>query len=74
MSIRWGWLQPVITVPYVPALGPVHPRAVTASLLADLIEVAGTGRFLPYDKDCRWADRKDEQVLPGAITQEPGLA
>ena len=26
-----------------------------------------------YDKDRRWADRKDEQVLAVAITQEPGL-
>jgi GNAT superfamily N-acetyltransferase len=38
-----------------------------------VIEIAGTGRFLPYDKDRRWADRKDEQVLAGAISQEPGL-
>ena len=58
----------------MPTLGPVHPQAVTASLFADLIEVAGTGRLLPYDKDRRWADRKDEQVLPEAIIQEPGLA
>jgi hypothetical protein len=47
---------------------------VTASLFADLIEVAGTGRLLPYEKDHRWADRKDEQVLPAGIIQEPGLA
>jgi GNAT superfamily N-acetyltransferase len=33
-----------------------------------------TGRLLPYDKDRRWADRKDEQVLPAAIIQEPSLA
>jgi len=73
MEIRWDWLQPLMTAPYVPALGPVHPEAVTAGLLADVIEVAGTGRFLPHDKDRRWGRRKDEQVLPGAITQEPGL-
>ena len=74
MAIRWDWLQPLITAPYMPTLGPVHPQAVTAGLFADLIEVAGTGRLLPYDKDRRWADRKDEQVLPEAIIQEPGLA
>jgi len=74
MAIQWDWLQPLITAPYMPTLGPVHPQAVTASLFADLIEVAGTGRLLPYDKDRRWADRKDEQVLPEAIIQEPGLA
>jgi len=25
MSFRWDWLSPVVTVPYVPALGPVRP-------------------------------------------------
>jgi ABC-type protease/lipase transport system fused ATPase/permease subunit len=44
----------------------VHPRAITVGLFADLIKVAGTGRLLPYDKDRRWADRKDEQVIPEA--------
>ena len=38
-----------------------------------MCEIAGTGRFLPYDKDRRWTDRKDEHVLPRAIIQEPGL-
>lgn len=37
------------------------------------LHIAGTGRFLPHDKDRRWAGRKDEQVLAGVITQEPGL-
>jgi GNAT superfamily N-acetyltransferase len=66
-------LQPLLTVPYVPAIGPVHPQAVTADLLADVLAVAGTGRFLPHDKDRRWSDRKDEQVLAKDIVQEPGL-
>jgi GNAT superfamily N-acetyltransferase len=73
MGISWDWLQPLITAPYVPALGPVHPQAVDSGLFGDVIEIAGTGRFLPHDKDRRWADRKDEQVLPEAIIQEPGL-
>ena len=73
MAIRWDWLQPVITVPYAPALGPVHPAAVTPSLITDIIGIAGTGRFLPHDKDRRWSDRKDEQVITSAIAQEPGL-
>jgi GNAT superfamily N-acetyltransferase len=73
MGLRWDWLQPVMTVPYVPALGPVHPAAVTSGLLGDVIAIAGTGRFLPHDKECRWADRKDEHVLDGAVIQEPGL-
>ena len=73
MGIRWHWLQPVMTAPYVPTLGPAHPEAVAPGLFADVIEIAGTGRFLPHDKDRRWAGRKDEQVLTDAITQEPGL-
>jgi len=73
MGVSWDWLQPLITAPYVPALGPVHPQAVASGLFSDVIEIAGTGRFLPHDKDRRWADRKDEQVLPEAIIQEPGL-
>jgi GNAT superfamily N-acetyltransferase len=73
MAIRWDWLQPLITVPYVPTLGPVHPEAVTPGLLADVTGIAGTGRFLPYDKDLRWGGRKDESVLADAIVQEPGL-
>ncbi|MGO8958826.1 MAG: GNAT family N-acetyltransferase [Streptosporangiaceae bacterium] len=73
MGVRWDWLQPVMTAPFVPTLGPAHPEAITSGLFADVIEIAGTGRFLPHDKDRRWADRKDEQVLTDAITQEPGL-
>jgi ribosomal protein S18 acetylase RimI-like enzyme len=73
MAIRWDWLQPLVTVPYVPSLGPVHPEAVTPGLLADMTGIAGTGRFLPYDKDRRWGGRKDECVLAGAVVQEPGL-
>ena len=73
MGVSWDWLQPLITAPYVPALGPVHPQAVASGLFSDVIEIAGTCRFLPHDKDRRWADRKDEQVLPEAIIQEPGL-
>ena len=73
MGLRWDWLSPAMTAPYVPALGPVHPVAVSPGLFADVIGIAGTSRFLPHDKDRRWADRKDEQVLSGAITQEPGL-
>ena len=73
MGLRWDWLSPVMTAPYVPALGPVHPVAVSPGLFADVIGIAATSRFLPHDKDRRWAARKDEQVLAGAITQEPGL-
>ena len=73
MGLRWDWLQPLMTAPYVPALGPAHPQAVTPGLFANIVQVAGTGRFLPHDKDRRWVGRKDEHVLVGTITQEPGL-
>ena len=73
MAIRWDWLEPLLTVPFVPALGPIHPAAITPGLFADVTAIAGTGRFLPHDKDARWGGRKDEHVLAGAITQEPGL-
>jgi GNAT superfamily N-acetyltransferase len=73
MGFRWDWLQPLITAPYVPTLGPAHPEAVIADLFTDVLGIAGTGRFLPHDKDSRWTGRKDEQVLAVAITQEPGL-
>ena len=73
MQIRWDWLQPVMTAPYVPTLGPAHPQAITPQLFAEAVQITGTGRFLPHDKDRRWAALKDEQVLAGAITQQPGL-
>ncbi|MEU1813472.1 hypothetical protein [Micromonospora aurantiaca (nom. illeg.)] len=52
-----------ITVPYVPTIGPVHPDSVVEVFRAVL--ASPPGQFLPYDKDRRWADRKDERVLPG---------
>jgi GNAT superfamily N-acetyltransferase len=73
MAIRWDRLRPLITVPYLPALGPVHPDTVTPGLLADVTGIAGTGRFLPYDKDSRWGGSKDESVLTEAVVQRPGL-
>lgn len=73
MAIRWDWLQPLITVPYVPALGPVHPNALMPGLVADVTGVAGTGQFLRYDKDSRWDGVKDEGMLTGAVVQEPDL-
>ncbi|MGW3271860.1 GNAT family N-acetyltransferase [Streptomyces kronopolitis] len=66
MRLAWDWLLPVMPVPYVPTLGPVHPDALGPGL-ADVVRVAGTGTFLPWDKDRRWAERKDETVLPDMI-------
>ncbi|XVQ10676.1 GNAT family N-acetyltransferase [Spirillospora sp. CA-255316] len=72
MRFRWDWLSPVVTAPYIPALGPVHPDVVSADLFDAVADVASTGRFLPYDKDRRWADRKDEHVLVQEIIHRPG--
>jgi hypothetical protein len=66
MEIRWDWLEPLLTVPYLPALDPAHPAAVTPGLFMEVIGIAGTGRFLPLDKDHRWGDRKVEYVLAGS--------
>ncbi|MFJ5881320.1 GNAT family N-acetyltransferase [Kitasatospora cineracea] len=63
MELSWDLLRPVVSVPYLPTLGPLHPDALSADLLADLLSIAGTGRFLPHDKDRRWSERKDEHLL-----------
>lgn len=71
MRLRWDWLEPVVLAPYVPTLGPVAPGALTAGMFHDVVAVSGTGRFLPYDKDQRWSDRKDEHVIADEITHTP---
>ncbi|WP_328406483.1 GNAT family N-acetyltransferase (plasmid) [Streptomyces sp. NBC_00390] len=63
MRFHWDWLHPVIRVPYVPTIGPVHPDTLAPRLFDDVLSVAGTGAFLPYDKDQRWATSKDETIL-----------
>lgn len=59
--------------PYVPTLGPVAPGALAVEMYYDIVAVSGTGRFLPYDKDRRWTDRKDEHVVADQITHSPTL-
>ena len=56
------WLSNAITVPYVPTLGPVHPDADIVELFQTVIDLKA-GEFLPFDKDQRWSDHKDEIVL-----------
>ncbi|MFJ7907202.1 GNAT family N-acetyltransferase [Kitasatospora sp. NPDC096204] len=70
MELSWDLLHPVMSAPYLPTLGPLHPDALSADLLADLLSVAGTGEFLPHDKDRRWSERKDEQLLVGDVHQD----
>ncbi|MER6443362.1 GNAT family N-acetyltransferase [Streptomyces sp. NPDC001185] len=71
MRFRWEWLEPMMPVPYVPTLGPVHPASPLLDLFNAVVEAAGTDRFLPHDKDRRWSDRKTEQVLANAIQHHP---
>lgn len=73
MRFRGEWLNNVVRVPYVPTLGAVHPAAIGTDLFGDILSVAGTGRFLPYDKDARWLPAKDEQVITAEIIHRPDL-
>ncbi|WP_416976395.1 GNAT family N-acetyltransferase [Streptomyces sp. T028] len=70
MRFHWGWIEPVMPVPYVPTLGPVHQGDPLSDLFEAVVEIAGTGRFLPYDKDSRWSDTKPERVLVDAIEHD----
>lgn len=63
----------MVPIPYVPTLGPVQPRALSAQLFNAVVDIADTGRFLSYDKDRRWSAEKDERVLVDGIVHEPGL-
>lgn len=72
MRFRWDWLRPVVTAPFVPTIGPVHPSVLTEDLFTDTLIAAPTERFLRYDKDLRWSDVKDETVLVEGITHRPG--
>jgi GNAT superfamily N-acetyltransferase len=73
MRFRWDWLRPVVSAPYVPTIGPVHPSVLTEDLFQDTLVAASTDRwFLRYDKDIRWSDRKDEAVLLENVLHRPG--
>ncbi|MYQ46228.1 GNAT family N-acetyltransferase [Streptomyces sp. SID4985] len=74
MRFRWDWLRPVVTVPFVPTIGPVHPSVLTEDVFADTLTAATTDRFfLRYDKDIRWSESKDETVLVEDIVHRPRM-
>jgi GNAT superfamily N-acetyltransferase len=73
MRFREDWLTDVVRVPYIPTLGPAHPQANLPELFEAIVSVAGTGRFLSYDKDRRWFAVKGEQVITAEIVHQPGL-
>ncbi|MFD8781287.1 GNAT family N-acetyltransferase [Kitasatospora sp. NPDC059599] len=70
MELSWDLLHPVMSVPYLPTLGPLHPDALSGDLLDAIAQVAATGGFLSHDKDRRWSDRKDERLLVGDVHQD----
>ncbi|MEU3896355.1 GNAT family N-acetyltransferase [Streptomyces sp. NPDC045251] len=70
MRFHWGWIEPVMPVPYVPTLGPARWGDPLHELLEGVVDVAGTGRFLPHDKDSRWGETKTERVLVDAIEHD----
>ncbi|MET9127136.1 GNAT family N-acetyltransferase [Streptomyces sp. NPDC004528] len=70
MRFSWDLIEPVMPVPYVPTLGPVRPDDPLHELFEAVVETAGTGQFLPYDKDRRWSDTKTERVLADAIEHD----
>ena len=71
MRLDWDWLASQVAVPFVPTIGPVHPDALAIDLFSDMINVAGTHRFLAYDKDRRWFDAKGETLLTKAVVHSP---
>ncbi|MEU0820361.1 GNAT family N-acetyltransferase [Streptomyces mirabilis] len=73
MRFSWVWIEPVMPVPYVPTLGPVRRDDPLHDLFEAVVETAGTGRFLPHDKDRRWFETKTEHVLADAIEHDSRL-
>lgn len=71
MRFRADWLREVLTVPYVPILGPVHPDLADATLFEEVLAAALSGTVLPYDKDRRWTDREHEIPLVDEIVHQP---
>ncbi|MEU6590568.1 GNAT family N-acetyltransferase [Streptomyces sp. NPDC046881] len=73
MRFSWDLIAPVMPVPYVPTLGPVRQDDPLPDLFEAVVETAGTDRFLPYDKDQRWFERKTEHVMADAIEHDRHL-
>ncbi|MEU6235716.1 GNAT family N-acetyltransferase [Kitasatospora sp. NPDC047058] len=70
MGFQWDWMRSRVSVPYLPTLGPLLPEAMSRELLEDVFAVAGTGDFLPHDKDRRWSEHKNEWVLVDSVVQD----
>ncbi|MFJ8815171.1 GNAT family N-acetyltransferase [Amycolatopsis thermoflava] len=71
MRLRADWLSRVVTVPYLPILGPVHPDQCTGETFAEVLAASRAGVALPYDKDRRWSPVKTGTALVDEITHCP---
>lgn len=75
MRLRADWLSRVLSVPYMPVLGPVHPDQFTAEMFtdmfADVLSSTRTGATLSFDKDRRWSNHKTDTVLVDEIHHGP---
>lgn len=69
MSFSTDLFLDQMTVPFVPTLGAVHPRALAASV-AGVLGFSHDGSFLPYDKERRWGGEKRERLLKEHIFQD----
>lgn len=76
MRLRADWLNRVLSVPYLPILGPTHPDQFTAEMFtdvfADIVHASRAGTALPFDKDRRWSPHKTDTVLVDEIVHRPG--
>ncbi|MPZ85468.1 MAG: GNAT family N-acetyltransferase [Actinophytocola sp.] len=65
----------VLSVPYVPILGPAHPDQFNAEMFtdvfADILTASSTGTTLPFDKDRRWSPRKTDTILIDEVVHRP---
>ncbi|MEU0511628.1 GNAT family N-acetyltransferase [Amycolatopsis sp. NPDC006125] len=75
MHLRADWMSRVLTVPYIPVLGPTHPDLCTpemfTELFADVLTASRAGVALPFDKDRRWSPAKADMVLVDEILHRP---
>lgn len=63
LPLSWERFAPLVRVPHLPTLGPLHPHALGPQVLREVFAVAGTGRWLAHDKDARWGGDKPEQII-----------
>ncbi|WP_333762911.1 hypothetical protein [Streptomyces sp. IBSBF 2390] len=70
MRFHWDWMEAVMPVAYVPTLGPVRQGDPLSQLFEAVVDIAGTGRFLPYDKDRCWSATKTERVLVDSVEHD----